>query len=49
MNEQNHFQLQHSAGILIRFIATIIRVRVRARVRVRVSDIKVNNFRVNTT
>ena len=32
---------------LIRFIATIVRVRVR--VRVRVSDIRVNNFRVNTT
>ena len=49
MNGQNHFKLQHSAGILIRFIATIIKVRVRVRARVRASDIRVNNFRVNAT
>ena len=38
--------MQHSAGILIRFIATIIRVRVRVRVRVSVSDIRVTQPRV---
>ena len=32
--------------VLIRFIATIIRVKVRVRVRVRVSDIRVKIFRV---
>ena len=35
--------------VLIKFIATIIRVRVRDRVRIRVSDIKVKNFRVKET
>ena len=35
--------------VLMRFIATIVRVRVRVRVRIRVSDIRVNNFRVKAT
>ena len=39
----------HFAGVLIRFLATMIRVRVIVRVRIRVSDIRVNNFRVNAT
>ena len=35
--------------VLVRFIAPIVKVSVRVRVRVRVSDIRVNNFRVNVT
>ena len=35
--------------VLIRFIATIIRVRVTVRVRVRASDIRVKIFRVKAT
>ena len=35
--------------VLLRFIATIIRVRVSVRVRVRVSDIRVKIFRVKAT
>ena len=34
--------------VLIRFIATIIRVRFRVRVRVRVSDIRVSDIRVKS-
>ena len=42
-------QLLALCWILIRFIATIIRVRVNIRVRVRVSDIRVKIFRVKAT